>query len=585
MPTAKEQLLSMMSPQAARLLDQQMRSQQVAQRSQGAGMLSGLVQAYTGMSDAFQGITSGLPMGANEMKALQAQKKRREEENELKSVAGKKRSVANVATAQFDTDPIKNIQKRIEVLSRMTVNNEFASPVIMQLEKRLEELKMNEAQIGLTQAKTASTTEGVNLTQAKTLATLKNLALTDAQIKKAEAEVAFLPEEMAIKQGQLEVSRGQLSISEMQAENQQKRIMAEALKLQAEESNLTDAVKGLSTYLKGSNIPEDRQQFYLSMVASKQFNVKDVYEMMKPLSEKELSEVALNNARASKINKEIEGGNEFKPIKSSDRSPMINALSSSGINLSNKAITDFLATGDATIIQNPVNYTISDKQFNDIKQAVDDTVGTLSKEQQNDFLLERTRLAKDSTLTPQQRAIKESEFLEKYRREAVERDYNVKNASFEAVVANMDRLSEQLNSSYQTITQQKTGKLLYALGEMINFQLPNSPERVLSNVVKTLKSNAMLETLKELKALSSTGSSGLGATNLKEVEALEAKWGALDPLSETFLEDATSVINDIKRLAEIPVMYREPNKNKTNEEITPSKQVVNVNGFKVEIGG
>jgi hypothetical protein len=32
-------------------------------------------------------------------------------------------------------------------------------------------------------------------------------------------------------------------------------------------------------------------------------------------------------------------------------------------------------------------------------------------------------------------------------------------------------------------------------------------------------------------------------------------------------------------------MYREPNKNKTNEEITPSKQVVNVNGFKVEIGG
>jgi len=86
MPTAKEQLLSMMSPQAARLLDQQMRNQQVAQRSQGAGMLSGLVQAYTGMSDAFQGVTGNMPMGANERQAIQQQKAQNEINDALKGV-------------------------------------------------------------------------------------------------------------------------------------------------------------------------------------------------------------------------------------------------------------------------------------------------------------------------------------------------------------------------------------------------------------------------------------------------------------------------------------------------------------------
>lgn len=74
MATAKEQLLSMMNPQQARLLDQQMREQQVAQRSQGAGMLSGLVQAYTGMGDTLQRAAGITPMGANELGAIENNK-------------------------------------------------------------------------------------------------------------------------------------------------------------------------------------------------------------------------------------------------------------------------------------------------------------------------------------------------------------------------------------------------------------------------------------------------------------------------------------------------------------------------------
>ena len=74
MATAQEQLMGMLNPQTARLLDNQMRQQQVAQRSQGAGMLSGLTQAYTGMADAVTGAAGLTPMGANEKKAIQASK-------------------------------------------------------------------------------------------------------------------------------------------------------------------------------------------------------------------------------------------------------------------------------------------------------------------------------------------------------------------------------------------------------------------------------------------------------------------------------------------------------------------------------
>ena len=72
MATAQEQLMGMLNPQTARLLDNQMRQKQVAQRSQGAGMLSGLTQAYTGMADAVTGAAGFTPMGANEQQAIQA---------------------------------------------------------------------------------------------------------------------------------------------------------------------------------------------------------------------------------------------------------------------------------------------------------------------------------------------------------------------------------------------------------------------------------------------------------------------------------------------------------------------------------
>lgn len=92
MATAQEQLMGMLNPQTARLLDNQMRQQQVAQRSQGAGMLSGLTQAYTGMADAVTGAAGLTPMGANEQKAIQANKSKNNVSELIRNAEGQTQS-------------------------------------------------------------------------------------------------------------------------------------------------------------------------------------------------------------------------------------------------------------------------------------------------------------------------------------------------------------------------------------------------------------------------------------------------------------------------------------------------------------
>ena len=94
MATAKQQLLANMNPQMARLLDNQMRDQQVAQRSQGAGMLAGLTQAYTGMGDLASRALGAAPMGANEMQAIQAQEAQQKQQLKM---SGVKQGITKVA--------------------------------------------------------------------------------------------------------------------------------------------------------------------------------------------------------------------------------------------------------------------------------------------------------------------------------------------------------------------------------------------------------------------------------------------------------------------------------------------------------
>ena len=100
MATPNEQLLSMLDPQQARLLDQQMRDQQVAQRSQGGGMLSGVVQAYTGMGDLAQRALGASPAGVNELAAMK-KKQMFEEQKQLdakKTTSKKAAAIRSVMT-------------------------------------------------------------------------------------------------------------------------------------------------------------------------------------------------------------------------------------------------------------------------------------------------------------------------------------------------------------------------------------------------------------------------------------------------------------------------------------------------------
>ena len=108
MATAKEQLLANMNPQMARLLDNQMRDQQVAQRSQGAGMLAGLTQAYTGMGDLASRALGAAPMGANEMQAVQAQKQAQQANKEAQANVESVKQQAIAAVSGSGVEPAKS---------------------------------------------------------------------------------------------------------------------------------------------------------------------------------------------------------------------------------------------------------------------------------------------------------------------------------------------------------------------------------------------------------------------------------------------------------------------------------------------
>ena len=133
MATAKQQLLANMNPQMARLLDNQMRDQQVAQRSQGAGMLAGLTQAYTGMGDLASRALGAAPMGANEMQAIQAQQQQKAMTDAINGAEGATQSAR-----------LLNAAERLE-----KSGNPQAVLKAMQLREQASALSLQEQQLDL----------------------------------------------------------------------------------------------------------------------------------------------------------------------------------------------------------------------------------------------------------------------------------------------------------------------------------------------------------------------------------------------------------------------------------------------------
>ncbi len=204
MATAKEQLLSMMNPQQARLLDQQMRGQQVAQRSQGAGMLSGLVQAYTGMGDTLQRAAGMTPMGRNEQMA-------REQRGLLESQAKTEQAISQATSASVGETDIDKLGKLRDSL--LAMNKQAATKQAQAIQKRIETLEKQNEEAGKT---TAMVTAGnglidkSNLTDEQKEKTKVLFANNFLSPKELNAHIESL-ENKNLEQGQIQEVSSQIS--------------------------------------------------------------------------------------------------------------------------------------------------------------------------------------------------------------------------------------------------------------------------------------------------------------------------------------------------------------------------------------
>lgn len=204
MTTAKEQLLSMMNPQQARLLDQQMRGQQVAQRSQGAGMLSGLVQAYTGMGDVAQRAAGITPMGRNEQMA-------REQRGLLESQAKTEQAISQATSASVGETDIDKLGKLRDSL--LAMNKQAATKQAQAIQKRIETLEKQNEEAGKT---TAMVTAGnglidkSNLTDEQKEKTKVLFANNFLSPKELNAHIESL-ENKNLEQGQIQEVSSQIS--------------------------------------------------------------------------------------------------------------------------------------------------------------------------------------------------------------------------------------------------------------------------------------------------------------------------------------------------------------------------------------
>jgi len=151
MPTAQEQLLSMMNPQQARLLDQQMRQQSNIQKSKGAGMLSGLVQGTLGSMDTLQGAFGQTPMGANEAKVIK-------QKSLLEAQAKTEQAINQAATASVGETDLEKLKKLRDSLLEM--NKVKATSQAQAIQKRIDAIEKQNKAAGKT---TATVTAGNKL--------------------------------------------------------------------------------------------------------------------------------------------------------------------------------------------------------------------------------------------------------------------------------------------------------------------------------------------------------------------------------------------------------------------------------------
>lgn len=149
MPSANEQLLGMMNPQQARLLDQQMREQQIQQQARGAGTAEGLMAAALRTQDSIGNFGRSLlgreaPMGLNEQMAIQAQKAAKakqaaEAQENQQKLAQKQAGIGAIAQA-VNASELSSKEKAV-LIQQAATGNLTAEQVFERLDKTKEASK------------------------------------------------------------------------------------------------------------------------------------------------------------------------------------------------------------------------------------------------------------------------------------------------------------------------------------------------------------------------------------------------------------------------------------------------------------
>ena len=526
MATAQEQLMGMLNPQTARLLDNQMRQQQVAQRSQGAGMLSGLTQAYTGMADAVTGAAGLTPMGANEQQAIQANEK--------------------AMKAKQSQEIMLNAQKNIkgEVLSErllQAARNLEATGIPEALQKATE-LRTQSYEIKLKEQRLKLEKDKFKLDQ-KTQTAASTLATEALDWRKEHEDRVY----------NLDVNK---------EKTKQKNKVREIYDIKQEKilkQTSNDAkIVGTNKTIEASDLPQTQKDYLKIAVSNKTITPEQAWEILKPPTAKQSAELAKTLAETVKLGKET---NKLKSdadnsslVKPAQRASFFSAIVDNGQEVPAQVFKDFMANGDAAALTKGA--TLKDDKANQLLAIVDQSVELLDDKSKQDFLALRTELV-NKDLPLKERIDKESQFLDKQRELKNTRDHNVKFSNFKHVENNLTKLQNRLEGLFK-LTLNDDDELesdfspsLYMWTEVFssNLHLAGSPEREVYNINQTLKSNSVLETMAELKRLSPTGSTGFGSTNAYEVGLLESDIAALDPADKNYLKDTAWVVERLILLA------------------------------------
>jgi hypothetical protein len=124
-------------------------------------------------------------------------------------------------------------------------------------------------------------------------------------------------------------------------------------------------------------------------------------------------------------------------------------------------------------------------------------------------------------------------------------------------------------------------------GAFLRF-LPESKAAEWFMELETVNSQTVLDTMKELKSMSQTGSTGFGAVNLKELETMMNKWGKLDPHAGDkaikdvvtrrieIMKELTGIVNKASKEEEAWYRRNRYNIPKSAQEILPDEQVDNL---------